>query len=45
MRKVLLTLFIFVIAAVGAFGYSNAHSDNNEEIEQNPASTSTEIHN
>ncbi|MFD1064601.1 hypothetical protein [Oceanobacillus locisalsi] len=45
MRKILLTLFIFVIAAVGALGYSNAHNDNNEEIEQSPASTTTEIHN
>ncbi|CEI80668.1 hypothetical protein J18TS1_21980 [Oceanobacillus oncorhynchi subsp. incaldanensis] len=45
MRKVLLTLFIFVIAAVGALGYSSAHNDSNEEIEQSPAATSTEFQN
>ena len=45
MRKVLLTLFIFVIAAVGALGYSSAHNDSNEEIEQSQAATSTEFQN
>lgn len=44
MRKVLLTLFLLVIAAVGVLGYSSAHNGQMEEIEQ-PSTTATEIQN